>query len=340
MAGNPKYLRDNLIEKLYDNTCTQEEIQLLFRLINEDSTPPAADLIGKLWEQSGSSPKISNDVSQRILSKAISKIALDEGASDAVHSSAMSESIGGSKARFYRLSGIAASLLVLITLLTGLLLPRTSKAIVQTEYGEQQTLELADGSKVLLNANSQMIFQKTWSDQETREVWLEGEAFFDVQKKPTTGQGFKVKTDDITIEVLGTSFNVNNHGDKTSVYLEEGEIRLYFLQLDSTILMQPGDLIRYHKISGRIIYEHQVHTDLYTSWKNGVLIFRDSPLREVLEKIEETYGVEFELKDSVDYLREINFPLPIHELEKAISILQKTMGDLEIEKVGEKYIIK
>jgi hypothetical protein len=71
-----------------------------------------------------------------------------------------------------------------------------------------------------------------------------------------------------------------------------------------------------------------------------VLIFRDAPLQEVLEKIEETYGVEFEVKDTVDYLREINFPLPIHELDKAISILQKTMVDLEIQKSGEKYIIK
>ncbi len=185
-----------------------------------------------------------------------------------------------------------------------------------------------------------MIFQKTWSDNESRDVWLEGEAFFEVQKKPKTGQTFKVKTHDVTIEVLGTSFNVNNHGDKTSVYLEEGEIRLYFLQLDSTIVMRPGDLIVYSKLTGDIVYKHQVHTELYTSWKNGVLIFRDSPLREVLEKIEETYGVEFVVKDTVDYLREINFPLPIHELEKAISILQKTMVDLKIQKVGEKYIIK
>lgn len=339
MASNPKYLQDSLIEKLYQGTLTQNEIQLLFRLINEDPTPPDEQLIKKLWEQSEASPKITSDVSQRILLKTMAKIELEEAASNAMRSAGKPVSIDGNKARIYRWIGVAASILILIAI-AGLFLPNSSKAIVQTEYGEQQTLQLADGSKVLLNANSQMIFQKTWSDNESRDVWLEGEAFFDVQKKPKTGQTFKVKTHDVTIEVLGTSFNVNNHGDKTSVYLEEGEIRLYFLQLDSTIVMRPGDLIVYSKLTGDIVYKHQVHTELYTSWKNGVLIFRDSPLREVLEKIEETYGVEFVVKDTVDYLREINFPLPIHELEKAISILQKTMVDLKIQKVGEKYIIK
>jgi ferric-dicitrate binding protein FerR (iron transport regulator) len=338
--SNPKSLQDILIEKLYQGTCTQKEIQLLFRLINEDSTPPDERLIEKLWKRSEASPKISNDVSQRILLKTMAKIELKEAASNAIRSTGKSISIDGSKARFYRWSVVAASILILIAIGAGLFLPNSSKAIVQTAYGEQQTLELADGSKVLLNANSQMIFQRTWSDDESREVWLEGEAFFEVQQKPKTGQSFKVKTHDVTIEVLGTSFNVNNHGDKTSVYLEEGEVRLYFLQLDSTIVMRPGDLIVYNKLTGHIVYKQQVHTELYTSWKNGVLIFRDSPLREVLEKIEETYGVQFEVKDSVDYLREINFPLPIHELEKAISILQKTMVDLKIQKVGEKYIIK
>ncbi len=340
MASNPKYLQDSLIEKLYQGTCTQNEIQLLFRLINEDSTPPDERLIEKLWERSEAFPRISSDVSQRILLKTMAKIEMEEAASNAIRSTGKKTvSIDGGKARFYRWSGVAASILILIAAV-GLFLPNSSKAIVQTKYGEQQTLELADGSKVLLNANSQMIFQRTWSDDESREVWLEGEAFFDVQKKPKTGQTFKVKTHDVTIEVLGTSFNVNNHGDKTSVYLEEGEIILYLLQLDSTIVMQPGDLIVYSKLTGDIEFKQQVHTELYTSWKNGVLIFKDSPLRDVLEKIEETYGVEFVVKDSVDYLREINFPLPINELEKAISILQKTMVDLKIHKVGEKYIIK
>ena len=339
MASNPKYLRDSLIEKLYEGTCTQSEIELLFSLINEDSTAPDEQLIQKLWERSESFPKISSDVSQRILSKTMVKIDLEEAASDVTHSRGKPLSTNDGRTSFYRWSGIAASILILVAIGAGLLLPYASKAVVQTQYGEQHTLELADGSKVLLNANSQMIFQRTWSDDEIREVWLEGEAFFDVRRKPKTGQRFKVKTQDVTIEVLGTSFNVNNHGDKTSVYLEEGEVKLYFLHLDSTIVMRPGDLIVYNKLTGHIVYKHQVHTELYTSWKNGVLIFRDSPLREVLEKIEETYGVEFEVKDSVDYLREINFPLPIHELEKAISILQKTMVDLKIQKVGEKYVI-
>lgn len=185
-----------------------------------------------------------------------------------------------------------------------------------------------------------MIYASDWSQEIDREVWMDGEAFFEVAKKPKSGQRFRVKTKAVTIEVLGTSFNVNSHGDKTSIYLEEGEIKLHLLNLDTTILMKPGDLIIYKENERKIINKHQVETAYHTSWKNGVLMFNSSPLLEVLQKIEETYGVHFEVKDTVDNQRQINFPLPINRLETAISILNKTMVDLEIKKVGDKYIIE
>ena len=221
-----------------------------------------------------------------------------------------------------------------------LLLGQPHSEAVQTAYGERQTLTLSDGSLVELNANSALSFERDWSDDEDRQVWLEGEAFFAIEKKPVTAQKMKVETNDLTVEVLGTSFNVNTRGERTIVYLEEGSIRLALHAVDSVILMEPGDLVQYSRSSGQIIRKHREQAKLHTSWRDGVLTFEEAYLGDVLRKIEAVYGVKFIVKDPDAYRRQISFPLPIEELETAIFILDKTLTDLEFKKEGNVYFIE
>jgi ferric-dicitrate binding protein FerR (iron transport regulator) len=116
-----------------------------------------------------------------------------------------------------------------------------------THYGETARIKLPDGSMVVLNAHSTLTYND-WSEGQTREVWLNGEAFFEVQKKhDATGRvKFVVHTGDLNVEVLGTRFNVSNRGLRTQIVLEEGKVRLrYEQETEKVIDMQPGELVEY-----------------------------------------------------------------------------------------------
>ena len=102
-----------------------------------------------------------------------------------------------------------------------------------TAYGETKQLTLPDGTRVILNANSNLSYANDWASGEvsrTRSVRLAGEAFFKVTKRQTpTGSPVKfvVNSRDLQIAVLGTEFNVNQRGQAVSVMLNEGKVQIY-----------------------------------------------------------------------------------------------------------------
>jgi ferric-dicitrate binding protein FerR (iron transport regulator) len=103
---------------------------------------------------------------------------------------------------------------------------------------------------VLLNANSQLRTPARWPAGARREVWLEGEAFFQVTKKGaapgggTDGARFVVHTGQVDVAVLGTRFNVTNRRGQTTVTLNEGKVKLEEGDLDGAVIMEPGELVR------------------------------------------------------------------------------------------------
>ncbi|HFC76965.1 MAG TPA: DUF4974 domain-containing protein [Candidatus Moranbacteria bacterium] len=164
-----------------------------------------------------------------------------------------------------------------------------------TLYSEIKNITLADGSTVVLNANSKLKVSKDWTKEKTREVWLEGEAFFSVNPKPKKGANkFVVHTSDLDIEVLGTKFNVKSRKQKTTVVLTEGKIQLSPTQQDASsnkIEMIPDKRIVYHAQT-KSLKETDVNTKLFTSWVDGVIVCEEKPLSELIEIIEETHGID------------------------------------------------
>ena len=319
-------MKEKLIQKLFQGTCSKDELESLLRLIREDPSPPDPKLLEKLWEEMQGYPTLGDAQFDRIFSKTLSKIQMDKKSS-------------GTNLSISILS-MAASILVLLAIGLWFYNRPVEPLLVHTAFGEQQSMQLSDGSQVQLNANSQMSFQKDWGQHDDREVWLEGEAFFAVEKKPTTGQKMKVITNDLVIEVLGTTFNVNSKRERTTVYLQEGSIRLYLKGIDSVLQMNPGDLVIYSDKTGQFIKKRPEMAEVHTSWKDGVLTFNEAPLGEVLRRIEEIYGVKFKL--AVDHIRQtrVNLPLPIHDLTTAISILDKTITSITITKQKDFYRIE
>jgi ferric-dicitrate binding protein FerR (iron transport regulator) len=145
---------------------------------------------------------------------------------------------------------------------------------------------LPDGSKVWLNSASSLRFPAFFSGN-TREVELNGEAFFDVAKNPD--MPFKVVTKDQIVEVLGTQFNINSYSDEESfkTTLIEGSVKVIYK--DRVILLNPGQQFQPSLKSSKVI---EANTEEVTAWKDGYFLFKDEDIQSIMRKISRWYNVE------------------------------------------------
>lgn len=204
-----------------------------------------------------------------------------------------------------------------------------------TPFGEQLSIVLPDSSQVELNANSTIKYRK----QNPRRVWLDGEAFFKVKKKPAINKNFLVVANDLTVEVLGTSFNVIEKEDKTEVVLEEGSVKLNLNRdFQQEVYMKPGELVAFSASANKEVEKREVEPQLLTSWKDGILEFKDVSLQQVMERIEEIYGWKTIYQDEALKTRKVAVPLPSNDLESVLILLNKAIG-VKIEKVHEDNVL-
>lgn len=220
---------------------------------------------------------------------------------------------------------IAASIALLIGIGAWVWLASSpARQLYATEYGEWEEIQLPDGSIVKLNADSELSLADTWEEGTERKVWLKGEAYFEVQKMYETGTKFIVVVEGVSVEVLGTSFNVMNRGEKTEVFLEEGSIRLETAEEEA--LMVPGDLIAYSSAAKQIVEKRTGVKDYNTTWKDGVLVFKEDTVAQIIRKIEEIYGVEFQIRDDSILNSSTTIRIPMDELDITLPILERTLG--------------
>ncbi|WKN41799.1 FecR family protein [Tunicatimonas pelagia] len=171
---------------------------------------------------------------------------------------------------------------------------------VRTQYGEQQPVTLPDGSEVILNGNSTLRYSTDWEEQPNRrEVWLEGEAFFSVTKQQNKSQGhftkFTVHANELRVEVRGTQFNVQNRPENTQVVLHEGKVLIRNEQQDS-VLLRPNELAESDAHRG--IQKKTVNAQHFISWKDQVLTFSEEPIKNIFDRLENTYGWQIAVQDS------------------------------------------
>jgi transmembrane sensor len=159
--------------------------------------------------------------------------------------------------------------------------------------GEKLTIFLSDGSKVKLNANSIISYQKNFSDFERRIV-LEGEAYFEVSKDKS--RPFIVVSDAITTTAIGTAFNIDSYGNdgKVIVSLTEGIVKVNDISGDENFL-NPGQQYLYDQDQKRGSLRN-FNEEEVLAWKEGILYFSKSSRSEVIETLEMWYGVEIEMK--------------------------------------------
>ena len=171
--------------------------------------------------------------------------------------------------------------------------PDTQQIITaDVKPGSKSEITLPDGTKVQLNGATTITYDIDNSRQ--RLVRLSGEAFFDVAKNPDCP--FRVMANDLQIEVLGTSFNVNTYKkDIIETSLLTGRIKISGGLLPQEYILTPGEKATYSSTDKVLkITKADVHVD--TGWCDDYLIFDSEPLTDVIEKIERWYGVEIELR--------------------------------------------
>ncbi len=161
---------------------------------------------------------------------------------------------------------------------------------LQIGKGEEYQLVLSDGTRVWLNSETRLKFPVQFS-KNRREVILEGEAFFEVTKNPNAP--FVVKTGPMDIEVLGTSFNVSAYKDEASIQttLVEGKVKVssnYGQTLEQ--ILKPNEQAVFSKSNNQFeIIE--VNAALYSCWREGVFVFDEENLDDILRKLSRWYDI-------------------------------------------------
>lgn len=174
---------------------------------------------------------------------------------------------------------VAAVLAVLLTSSYFLFFNNTKS--YSTEIAQTETFNLPDNSKVILNAQSKLVFnKKEW--KKNRTLNLDGEAFF----KVTKGEKFTVNTDAGFIQVLGTQFNVKERDNYFEVTCYEGSVRV--TQKDNKVVLTPGKTFRI--VNGKIINVKDFKAET-PSWLAKESSFDNVPLWQVIDELENQYDI-------------------------------------------------
>jgi ferric-dicitrate binding protein FerR (iron transport regulator) len=228
-----------------------------------------------------------------------------------------------------------AAAIILVTVGFGLYkFFQPGKPIIETSFAEIRKESLPDGSQVTLNANSEVTYGRSWGKGNDREVWVKGEAFFQVEKTPQKSR-FVVHTGQLDIIVTGTEFNVVNRNEKTNVLLKEGSVLIRTSNGTET-LMKPGDFVEFanDRLQKKPAKDIQV-----LAWKDRKFIFEKTPMKEVGASIRELYGFNVRFGDVAVATDSISGILPNDNLDVFLQSLETTQN-YEIIKADQDILIR
>lgn len=254
-----------------------------------------------------------------------------------INTTKKSESSPKPKVRFMRYLKYAAAV-VFIVLLAGNLY-RINKAhqssaenTVEVPVGQRASLTLSDGTKVWLNSQSKFTYPVDFKTL-NRNVRLQGEGYFEVAHNPKSP--FVVETSSVKVRVLGTKFNLKAYDEISSVTLREGKVQVSVDEIKKEVLLDPDEQAVY--IKGKDTLEvSSIDADNTASWIDGIIIFDDNPMSEVLKTLSRHYDVTFEIKNPHINSMNLTMRLTGETLEQALEYLRLATGiSYEIEQISD-----
>lgn len=213
---------------------------------------------------------------------------------------------------------------------------------VVVPYGQRQNVVLNDGTTVQLNAGSKLVFPAKFSGK-TREVFLVGEAFFEVTKNMK--MPFIVKSNHVDIKVLGTRFNVSAYDDEyfVTTVLVEGKVNVsqkdkLFGNAQYNLL--PGQGCFYSENSKTSVVK-SVDLSEYISWKDGIYQFKDLSLADVVSRVKKYYNIPIKIENEKLASTLISGKLFLSEdFGEVLQFLSKTIEGRYDELENDIYILK
>lgn len=237
---------------------------------------------------------------------------------------------------------IAASIALLVVTSIFLIDKEPERALVYYETtavpDAKTKITLPDSSVVWLNANACLRYPREFS-QQTRQVEIKGEAFFEVRKDEK--RPFIVQTDGVGIKVLGTTFNVDAEPDKTQITLLTGKIGLYKSTNQSQTadrILQPGEQAVYSK-SDNDLKISTIRPENTISWVTGIFEFKDDPLEDIMQELQRAFHVKIHIEN--ENLKGQTFNANFTEketLEEILSVLQISARYKIEKKKGEIFL--
>ena len=192
--------------------------------------------------------------------------------------------------------------------------------------GQRSVLMLPDGSKVWLNSESKISYTKEFNRRNTRDVYLEGEAFFNVVHNESAP--FIVHAaSSIRIEVLGTSFNVKSYRNDQTVEttLVNGKVSIDKVEKDGqssgNLILRPNQRAVYFKETNTLNVE-SVNASNLSAWRHDHLVFDETPLRDVFTQLERWYDIRIHVSENEDLECRLTANVQQESLENVLKLLE------------------
>ncbi len=239
---------------------------------------------------------------------------------------------------FKKYASIAATVAIILTSITlfNIFIQQRENIVTTAETVEQ--IHLSDGTSVDLNFGSTLSFPAKFKGK-TRVVKLTGEAFFDVQRDETTP--FIIETEQLTIKVLGTSFNVKAYkgGAITEVVVSSGKVKVNSKLGEDNVILEAGDAVNYSTLSNTL-KTRKITTGNYKAWKTKELEFNNTALSDVIRSIEATYHINIEISANVETKDKVlNATFSQYSLDHVLESVC-TSFNLQYKKQGGVYLIE
>jgi transmembrane sensor len=355
---NLEYIMDSsLIEKFFKGECSQDEVAVILDWFAKEELDPAGENeLYRFWKEVGVEHQEGDfqDKATRMLSGINKAIDSKENrlsiAADPVPFSDRDIDQIIKPVRWNWVFKAAATVLLPL----GLFWLYTLRNAADEQYvpkivsvsalpGNQERVELPDGSRVVLNTGSTIAYPESFSDS-SRVIELTGEAFFEVKKD--SKRPFIVKTQEIETQALGTSFDIKHRekNDEISVALATGSVKIDERKEGQTgqiARLIPGQQLVYNKENNTYRVEAFDPMEV-SSWQKGVLYFKKARLNEVVQKLENWYGIEIEIVGKVSS-KELKSKYTgsydnqsLDDVLKGISFVKK----FSYEKKGNKLMLK
>lgn len=293
------------IDRFFRNECSpEEEREVSEYILNSKDEVHTQNLLQKIWNETQFNGEF-NAAKSRVFNKLKSGIKSSDATRPQVHTTV--DSSVSKKPLTQKLLGIAASILLTIGLSFTMfyLNEKDDQTIVKqipevekiNSSGQRSRVVLRDGTKVFLNSESKIRYSDQAYGLTSRNIFLEGEAYFEVAKNADLP--FVVTTKNLSTTALGTSFNVRAFKDETSsqISLIEGKVSVAEVNEDriqsKPFLLLPEEEIYFNQ--GKMV-KRKFDKLQVISWKEGIIYFNETDFYEATRVLERWYNVKFDIK--------------------------------------------